>query len=337
MVVNSSPPPRLLDQLRAQIRLRHYSVRTEKTYAQWVRRFVLFHDKRHPRDMGKPEIEAFLSYLAVDRKVSASTQNQAMSALLFLYREVLDMQPAWLEDVVRARRPPRLPVVLTSTEVQAILSRLSGASFLCASLMYGCGLRLMETVRLRIKDLDFEWSQIMVRDGKGGKDRVVPLPESMREALQDQISLALRVHRADRRAGFGEVSMPEALARKFSGAATQPAWQFVFPARSRSVDPSDGVIRRHHYHASMVQRAVHQAVRASGIRKTASCHSLRHSFATHLLMGGTDIRTIQELLGHKDLRTTQIYTHVVRRGGLGVLSPLDRLPVVAAGGGDCGP
>ncbi|MGJ8670803.1 MAG: integron integrase [Oceanococcus sp.] len=319
------PPPKLLDQLREQIRIRHYSVRTEETYVQWVRRFILFHRKQHPRDMGKREIESFLSYLALGKRVSASTQNQAMSALLFLYRQVLGMEPDWLSDVVRARRPAKLPVVLTPGEVQRILENLRGPNHLCAALMYGAGLRLLETLRLRLKDLDFAYNQITVRNGKGDKDRHVPLPDLLRPALQQQRLAALALHRADITAGFGEVWLPHALARKFPRAPVSNQWQYLFPARSRAIDPRDGKERRHHINESSVQRAVKNAVRRAKIEKAASCHTLRHSFATHLLETGADIRTIQELLGHSDVRTTQIYTHVMNRGGLGALSPLDRL------------
>ena len=326
-----SHPPKLLDQLRKQIRLRHYSFRTEETYVQWVRRFIIFHDKRHPREMGKAEIEAFLSHLAQQRRVSASTQNQAMSAILFLYRRVLQMEPAWLSDVIRARRPAQLPVVLTPAEVQALLSQLKGPTYLCAALMYGAGLRVMESLRLRVKDIDFEYAQITVRDGKGSKDRHVPLPRTLRPALQDQKERARQLHRADLDAGFGCVSLPNALAHKYPAATRTFKWQFLFPSRQRSIDPRDGQQRRHHMNVSRVQKAVKKAVMRTDIDKHASCHTLRHSFATHLLETGADIRTIQELLGHSDVRTTQIYTHVMNRGGLGVLSPLDRMVTISSG------
>ena len=321
----SPPPPRLLDQLREQIRLRHYSLRTEKAYVQWVRRFILFHSKQHPRDMGKEEIELFLSHLATDRKVSAATQNQAMSALLFLYRQVLHMEPAWLSDVVRARRPAKLPTVLTPAEVQLLLSELSGSAYLCAGLMYGAGLRLLETLRLRLKDVDFAYRQITIRGGKGSKDRRVPLPELLRPMLQSQRDRSIALHKADLSAGFGEVWLPNALARKYPNAPRSHQWQYFFPARNRSMDSRDGRERRHHVSESSVQKSVKNAVQRAGIEKPASCHTLRHSFATHLLESGADIRTIQELLGHQDVRTTQIYTHVMNRAGLGALSPLDRL------------
>lgn len=322
-----SQPPKLLDRLRQQIRVRHYSLRTEETYVQWVRRFILFHQKRHPRDMGKDEIEAFLTYLAQQRSVSASTQNQAMSAILFLYRHVLKMEPAWLTHVIRARRPPQLPVVLTTTEVQHLLSLLQGPVHTCAALMYGAGLRLMESLRLRIKDIDFEYSQITVRDGKGGKDRHVPLPHALKPALRDQVQLVRDLHRSDREAGFGRVQLPDALARKYPAAARAFKWQFLFPSRNRCIDPRSKQQLRHHMHASRVQKAVKRAVIRANINKHASSHTLRHCFATHLLETGADIRTIQELMGHSDVRTTQIYAHVMNRAGLGALSPLDRLPM----------
>ncbi len=319
------PPPRLLDQLREQIRLRHYSLRTEQAYVHWVKRFILFHGKRHPRDMGQREMELFLSHLASDRRVTASTQNQAMSALLFLYRKVLNVEPAWLTQVVRARRPAKLPVVLTPTEVARVLAHLKGSHHLCAALMYGAGLRLLETLRLRLKDIDFAYRQLSVRGGKGNKDRFVPLPHALSPALREQCRTAMALHQADVAAGFGEVWLPNALARKYPNAGRSRQWQYLFPARSRSLDLRDGRERRHHLNESSVQRAVRNAVREARIEKAASCHSLRHSFATHLLETGADIRTIQELLGHSDVRTTQIYTHVMNRGGLGALSPLDRL------------
>lgn len=322
-----SHPPKLLDQLRQQTRVRHYSLRTEQTYVQWARRFILFHGKRHPSEMGKAEIESFLSHLAQQRQVSASTQNQAMSAILFLYRHVLKMEPAWLSDVVRARRPAQLPVVLTVAEVQLLLSGLRGPTHTCAALMYGAGLRVMESLRLRIKDTDFEYAQITVRDGKGGKDRHVPLPRALQPALKDQTQVVRELHRADLKAGFGYVKLPDALARKYPAASRSFKWQFLFPSRQRSMNPRDGQYLRHHMHQSRVQKAVKRAVLKADINKHASCHTLRHCFATHLLETGADIRTIQELMGHSDVRTTQIYAHVMNRSGLGALSPLDRLQI----------
>lgn len=321
----SQTKPKLLDRLRAEIRKKHYSYRTEQTYVLWVKQFIRFHRNQHPLQLGKREIEAFLSHLAVDRKVSASTQNQAMSALLFLYRQVLEQEPEWLTNVVRAKSSQKVPVVLSPAETRDVLSQLEGSVYLAVALMYGAGLRVMESLRLRIQDVDFAYQQITVRNGKGSKDRVVPLPARLRAELQAQIRAALATHNLDLAEGHGRVWLPFALARKYPNAPTTPGWQYVFPAKNRSKDPHDGTLRRHHLDKSWVQRSVKLAVQSAGIRKRASCHTFRHSFATHLLESGADIRTVQELLGHKDLRTTQIYTHVLKRGGNGVLSPLDRL------------
>lgn len=320
-----SSPPRLLGQLRQELRVKHYSYRTEQTYSLWVRKFILFHGKRHPAEMGKPEIEAFLTHLATERDVAASTQNQAMSAILFLYRHVLKLEPAWLTDVVRAKRPKRVPVVLSAEEVSRVLARLPESAYLPAGLMYGTGMRLMEVMRLRVQDVDFAYRQVVVRNGKGNKDRVVPLPSRLESLLESQIAMTLQIHATDLELGYGRVHLPHALARKYPGAETSEGWQYVFPARRRSIDPRTGITRRHHLDASVLQKAVKNAVRRAGIRKRASCHTFRHSFATHLLESGADIRSVQEVLGHKDLRTTQIYTHVFNRGALGVQSPLDRL------------
>jgi integron integrase len=300
------------------------SLRTEEVYVGWVRRFILANAKRHPRDMGSREVERFLTGLAVHGHVSASTQNQALSALLFLYREVLQQELPWMDGIHRAKRPKRLPVVLSREEVAALLGEMEGVTWLMASLLYGAGLRLMECVRLRVQDVDFVRREITVRQGKGGKDRRTMLPASSAEALQEQMAEARRVHKRDLEAGFGAVWLPDALARKYPGAAREWAWQYVFPASARSTDPRSGVTGRHHLDETVLQRAVKQAVRRAGIDKPATCHTLRHSFATHLIEGGYDIRTVQELLGHKDVATTQIYTHVLNRGGRGVLSPLDR-------------
>lgn len=319
------PQPKLLEQLRAQLRVKHYSLRTEQTYVHWVKKFIHFHGFRHPGELGKVEMEAFLSHLAITAKVSASTQNQAMSALLFLYREVLEQEPAWLTNVVRAKASQKVPVVLSPPETRDVLNQLEGPVYLAAALMYGAGLRLMESLRLRIQDVDFAYQQITVRSGKGNKDRVVPLPARLRTQLRAQISASLAIHKLDLEQGFGRVWLPFALSRKYPAAPTAPGWQYVFPARRRCTDPRDGITRRHHLDESWVQKSVKLAVQSAGIRKRASCHTFRHSFATHLLESGADIRTVQELLGHKDLRTTQIYTHVLNRGGNGVLSPLDRL------------
>jgi integron integrase len=316
---NRSP---LLDEVRSEIRVRHYSIRTEQTYVGWIVRFIRFHDCRHPKEMGEAEVAAFLSALAVKHEVSASTQNQALNALLFLYGAVLERPLGDVRGVVRAKRAQRLPVVLTPEEVGSLLHSIDGAHWLPACLMYGSGLRLMETVRLRVKDLDFDHRAILVRDGKGRKDRVVTLPDEVIVPLKGQLEAVKLVHAKDLGDGFGEVTLPHALARKYPAAGRQSAWQYVFPARRRSIDPRSGCERRHHVDESAVQKAVKNAVRKAKIEKPASCHTLRHSFATHLLERGMDIRTVQEQLGHKDVRTTQIYTHVLNRGGSAVVSPL---------------
>lgn len=322
--VGGNAPPKLLDQVRMRIRRLGLSIRTEEAYVGWIRRFILATGKRHPRAMGAREIEGFLTGLAVHGNVSASTQNQALSALLFLYREVLELDLPWMENIQRAKKPERLPLVLSRDEATALLAQMSGTAWLMAALLYGAGLRLMECLRLRVKDVDFARNEITVRHGKGGKDRRTMLPAMVVDALRAQLAKAKRVHARDLAAGFGEVWLPDALARKYPNAARDWAWQYVFPAGVRSTDPRSGVVRRHHASESIVQRAVKRAVREAGIDKPATCHTLRHSFATHLLEAGHDIRTIQELLGHTDVSTTQIYTHVLNRGGRGVLSPLDR-------------
>jgi integron integrase len=317
-------PPRLLEQVRQRLRVKHYSLRTEQAYLGWIRRFILANGKQHPRDMGGVEVGRFLTGLATQRNVAAGTQNQALAALLFLYREVLGVELPWMDDVVRAKRSRRAPVVLTREEVRRLLAQLEGRDWLMAGLLYGAGLRLMECLRLRVKDVDFERREITVRYGKGGKDRHVPLPQALIDALGHQIAAGRLLHAADLDAGYGEVHLPYALARKYPNAAREWAWQYVFPARHRAHDPRDGRVRRHHLDESVLQRAVKNAVRRAGIAKPATCHTLRHSFATHLIEDGYDIRTVQELLGHKDVATTQIYTHVLNRGGRGVRSPLDR-------------
>ncbi|MEX2205121.1 MAG: integron integrase [Myxococcota bacterium] len=321
----SGRPARLLDRVREACRVRHYSRRTERAYTQWVKRFVLFHGKRHPREMGAVEVSAFLSHLAVAGSASSSTQNQALAALVFLYRRVLDSAAPLLEldDLVRARVPTRLPVVLGQDETRALLANVEGESRLVAALLYGAGLRLLEGLRLRVKDLDLERGEIVVRDGKGRKDRVTMLPRSVAADLRGQLARARALHTRDLEAGFGAVALPDALARKYPSAAREWGWQWVFPASRRFREAESGVERRYHLHETVVQRAVKRAVRASGIAKPASCHTLRHSFATHLLASGYDIRTVQELLGHRDVKTTMIYTHVLNRGGRGVRSPLD--------------
>jgi len=315
--------PKLLEQLRNEIKRRNYSIRTERAYSDWVKRFIFYHDKRHPKDMGAPEVQQFLTYLAVERKVSASTQNQALCALVFLYREILNMDLGILENLQRAKRPVLVPVVLTREEVKALMAHLSGLHWTMAQLMYGAGLRLMECVRLRVKDIDFGYKEITVRHGKGHKDRRTMLPEVLAEPLRLQLEKAGQMHAQDLTAGFGEVYLPYALARKYPNAVKEFAWQYVFPSENRSTDPRSGKVRRHHIDARSIQRAVKKAVRAAGLNKQASCHTLRHSFATHLLENGYDIRSIQELLGHSDVRTTQIYTHVLNKGGSGVVSPAD--------------
>jgi len=307
------------------IRRLHYSRRTEETYVHWVRRFIYWSGKRHPATLGEPEVTAFLSHLATERKVAAATQNQALAALLFLYKQVLGRELGWFDDLVRAKRPVRLPVVLTRGEVAALLAQLKGAHWLMAGILYGAGLRLMECLRLRVKDIDIAYRQILVRDGKGGKDRVSMLPEIAVQPLHAQLGEAKRLHEIDLREGFGEVHLPYALARKYPRAGFEWGWQYVFPSAKRSADPEDGVIRRHHLDESVLARALKEARRCAGIAKPVSAHTLRHSFATHLLQAGQDIRTVQELLGHSDVSTTMIYTHVMNKGARGVKSPLDRL------------
>ena len=321
-----SGEPRLLDRVRLAVRARHYSLRTEEAYVGWVRRFVLFHGKRHPQTMGESEINAFVSDLATRGRVAASTQNQALAAILFLYRHVLEKPLPELAEVVRAKRPRRLPAVLTRAEVRALIGRLGGTHRLVAMLLYGSGLRLIECLRLRIKDVEFGSHRLVVRDAKGQRDRVAPLPLVVKAALPTWLARVKRVHEKDLAAGCGSVFLPEALVRKYPGAERDWGWQWVFPADHRSRDPRTGAERRHHIHESVMQRAVRQAVVDIGISRRASCHTLRHSFATHLIEDGYDIRTIQELLGHKDVKTTMIYTHVLNRPGtLGVRSPADVL------------
>lgn len=316
-------PPRLLDRVRHAIRARHYSRSTEKSYIHWIRRFILYHNKRHPSLMRENEIIQFLSSLAIREKISASTQNQAFNALFFLYRDVLRIDLHEIEGVVRPKRPIHLPVVLTRNEVAAIFKYLHGVHWLQASLLYGSGLRLMECLRLRVKDIDFERNQITVRDGKGKKDRITVLPEKIKTPLEEHLKRVRNLHEDDLASGNGSVELPYAIARKYPMAPKEWGWQWVFPATRLYFHRESGQRRRHHYHQSALQRAVRHAVRCAGITKLASCHTLRHSFATHLLDTGYDIRTIQELLGHSDVSTTMIYTHVLNRGGRGVLSPID--------------
>ena len=316
---------KLVDRLHEAIRTRNYSRRTEQSYWYWIRYFIFFHKKRHPAEMGAAEVTAFLSWLATERNVAAATQNQALSALLFLYKIVLGQALPWLDGVVHSKRPVRMPVVLTESEVARLLSNMEGSLKLMASLLYGAGLRQIECLSLRVKDIEFAYRQILVRDGKGGKDRVTMLPDNLVPGLQEQLGKVRLLHRRDVAEGCGEVWLPHALSRKYPRAGYEWGWQFVFPSAYRSADPENGVIRRHHVHPDTLGRAVKRATRAARIIKPVSCHTLRHSFATHLLERGQDIRTVQELLGHSDVSTTMIYTHVMNRGARGVRSPLDRL------------
>lgn len=317
--------PRLLDLVRDQIRVKHYSIRTEKSYLSWIKQFIRFHDLKHPKDMGLSDVERFLTYLAVTRKVSSSTQNQALSALLFLYRHVLKIKLPDVENVVRAKLPENVPIVFTQDEASAIIQRLDGTLQLMAQLLYGSGIRLMECVRLRVKDIDFSYKHIVVRNGKGAKDRFTVLPEFLVMPLTLHLQNNKLLHDEYLTKNHGSVYMPFALDKKYPNACTEWAWQYVFPASSLSVDPRSGIKQRHHINEKRLQRAVKGAIREAQIYKQASCHTFRHSFATHLLEAGYDIRTVQELLGHKDIRTTQIYTHVMNRPGLAVKSPLDAL------------
>jgi integron integrase len=315
--------PKLLERLRRAIRARHYSPRTEKAYVHWARRYVVFHRMRHPAQMGAGEIAQFLSALATRGRVAASTQNQALSAILFLYRDVLGIEVDMLQNLVRAKRPVRLPIVLTRDEVQEVMRHLNGTSWLAAALLYGAGLRLMECMRLRVKDVDFAKNEIRVQSGKGQKDRVTVLPEKVRVPLTAHLERVRRMHDQDLRRGAGSVELPFALERKYPRAPWEWGWQWVFPAARFYRCRENGRLRRHHRHESVLQRDMKEAVRRAGIPQPASCHTLRHSFATHLLDSGYDIRTIQELLGHRDVSTTMIYTHVLSRGGMGIRSPLD--------------
>lgn len=317
--------PKLLDRVREAVRLRHYSRRTEEAYVMWIRRFIVFHGKKHPSAMGGAEIRRYLTYLAVERKVSASTQNQALSALLFLYKQVLRVDPGAVEHVPHAQGPTRVPVVLSVDEVRAVMEQLTGLPRMIAALLYGAGLRLQESLELRVKDLDFDRNQILVRRGKGQKDRRTLLPGSVKARLTAHLVDVRRQHQRDLSEGVGRVVLPGALERKYPQAATDWAWQFVFPAARICRDLRFGPPSRYHLHESVVQRAVTAAVRRAGLAKRVSCHTFRHSFATHLLEDGYDIRTVQELLGHADVSTTMIYTHVLNRGALGVRSPADRL------------
>ena len=322
---SSSRPPRLLEEVRRRIRVKHYSLRTERVYIAWIRRFILANGKRHPRDLGQPEIESFLSHLAVEGQVSASTQNQALSALLFLYREVLAMELPWLDGIVRAKRPQRVPTVLSVQEVSVLLAQLDGRMWLASSLLYGTGMRVLECMRLRVKDVDFARNEIIIREGKGAKDRRTVLPQSLVDPLRREVARARALHDDDLRAGFGETYLPRALARKYPQAARDFGWQYLFPSARRSMDPRSGAERRHHVDPDALSRALRRARLRAGIAKPVTAHTFRHSFATHLLERGYDIRTVQEFLDHKDVATTHIYTHVLNRGAGGVLSPLDGL------------
>lgn len=319
----TSPPRRLLDQVRDRIRRLGMALRTEEAYVGWIRRFILANGKRHPREMGAAEVEAFLTRLATEGRVAASTQNQALAALLFLYREVLGMQLPWMEHIRRAKRPAHLPTVLSRAEVASLLTQLSGQTGLLARLLYGTGMRLMEVLRLRVQDVRFARNEICVRRGKGAKDRITLLPPALKPALQTQVEVVRALHAEDLAAGFGRVFLPEALARKYPNADRELGWQYLFPAAGHSTDPRSGRVMRHHLDEQVLQRAVRAAARKAGLDRPVGCHTLRHCFATHLLEDGYDIRTVQELLGHADVRTTQIYTHVLNRGPRAVRSPLD--------------
>jgi integron integrase len=319
----SSRQPKLLDQVRATLRRKHYSYHTEKRYLAWIRRFILFHNKRHPKTMGQQEIEAFLTHLAVEAKVAASTQNQALNALVFLYKTVLDSPFDFTLQSVRAKRPKRLPTVLSKDEARRVLGCMTGTNQLMAKLLYGSGLRVGECVRLRVKDLDLTLHQVIVREGKGSRDRATVLPQSLISTLEMHLLRTKRLHEEDLAMDHGAVYLPFALERKYPHANREWIWQYVFPSPRLSLDPRTGVTRRHHINPSTVQKAVRAAARLAGLQKRVTCHTFRHSFATHLLEGGYDIRTVQDLLGHKDIKTTMIYTHVLNRGGMAVRSPLD--------------
>jgi integron integrase len=316
---------KVLDQVRIEIRKKHYSIRTEDAYCGWIRQFILFHDKKHPKDMGEKEIAEFISHLTVERNVASSIQNQALNAIVFLYRQVLRIELGDFGPMQRAKKPERLPVVMSKEETRRVLLHISGEHKLMAQLLYGCGLRLMECVRLRVKDVDFEQKQIIVRDGKGMRDRTTMLPEQLKNPLRDQVEKVKLIHDQDLKEGLGEVYLPFALQLKYPRAAKEFGWQYVFPGDRIAEDPRSGKLRRHHIHETTLQKAVRAAARKAGLTKPVSPHTFRHSFATHLLEAGYDIRTVQELLGHQSVQTTMIYTHVIQKGGMGVKSPLDML------------
>ncbi len=318
-------PPRLLDHVRAAMRVRHYSYSTEKNYVYWITKFAHFHSLRHPTEMGEKEISIFLNHLAIDEKVTASTQNQALCAIVFLYKHVLKKDLEDFRELVWAKKPKHVPVVFTREEVKAILSNLDKTNWMMAMLLYGAGIRLGECLQLRVKDLDFDYNQITIRDAKGDKDRIVPFPQKLKEPLKIHLEKVKKIHEKDLKQGYGSVYLPDALERKYPQASREWGWQFVFPAHFISEDPRSGVRRRHHLYPTVLQKAVKTAIRKAGIVKHAGCHNLRHSFATHLLEDGYDIRTVQELLGHNDVKTTMIYTHVLNKSGLGVKSPADSL------------
>lgn len=325
MHTTQNTSPKLLDRVRERIRVKHYSIRTERQYTQWIKRYILFHGKQHPQDLGASHLEAFLTHLATEENVAASTQNQALAALLFLYREVLSMDLPWLENVTRAKKAQRLPVVLARHEVQRVLSHMDGVYSLMAKLLYGTGMRLMECVRLRVKDVDFSRKEIIIREGKGNKDRVTVLPEQLIPLLKSHLTMRHAQYLSDKAQERAAVYLPQALDKKYINAASEWAWQYVFASKSLSIDPRSGEERRHHVDEKLLQRAVRRAAQQAGIVKPTTPHTFRHSFATHLLEAGYDIRTIQNLLGHADVSTTMIYTHVLNRGGQGVRSPLDSL------------
>jgi integron integrase len=322
---NTKTEPKLLDQVSGILRAKHYSLKTEQSYLNWIKRFILFHGKRHPKDMGEEQINQFLTHLAVKENVAASTQNQALCAIVFLYKKVLNRDIKDLGKVIRAKRSKRLPIVLTINEVRLVLNHLTGVPWLMANLLYGAGLRQAECLRLRVQDIDFSYNQITVRSGKGDKDRFTMLPKIVKEPLKRHLEKVKHLHEMDLAQGYGYVYLPSALEKKYANAAKEWAWQYIFPARELSIDPRSGIQRRHHQGEWLLQREIKQARTKAGLTKRISSHTFRHSFATHLLQNGYDIRTVQELLGHSDVKTTMVYTHVLQKGGQGVESPADML------------